>query len=153
MSIDTNKIKIENKLYEKYSKYINNFFLKFKKHYDTHEIIQLSDDVFIKLIANLNNIDEADNGIQKWIKTTCKNIKIDFDRKRGIKKNISIENINVVYEDNVFDFDIIHKNDFLNKFIKYKKEGYKNTEICKILNISERKLYREINRNKKHVTI
>lgn len=162
--MNINKIKNENILYNTYNKDINDYFKRYKSRYGEHEIYEMSHDVFIKLNDNFSKLTIENNNIRKWIFRTCRYVRIDFDRKIVIedKKKFEINNQLLYTKEDILideleqiDFETSFNNiDFLSKKILYHKSiGFKNNEICKILNISERNLYRKIDKIKKNVKI
>lgn len=156
-----NKVKTENNLYKKYFKHIEQFFIRFTNKYNEHDISQMCNDVFIKLNNNFNKLKDVDDElyIKKWLHTTCKNIKIDFDRKNNSEfSRVYVIDNNLYYDhavdDNIDTYNRLLKlnNKFLNGYIELKDKGFKNKEISKILKISERNLYRKLQNIKENVS-
>jgi DNA-directed RNA polymerase specialized sigma24 family protein len=162
--MNINKIKNENILYNTYNKDINDYFRRYKLKYGEHEIYEMSHDVFIVLNNNFNKLIVEKNNVRKWIFRTCRHVRIDYDRKLVIedKKKFEINNQLLYTKDDILtdeldqlDFDTSFTNidAILKKIIYHKSIGFNNKEICKILNISERNLYRKIDKLKKNVKI
>lgn len=158
---DILKKKKENQLYTKYYSQINSYFSKYGKIYDEHIINELSNDVFMKLNKNITKLDSQDDGIKKWLFTICKNIRIDHDRKRTVESRKKYTLINDIgkndfensIEDNILLEDGIKSklenyDSLTKKILLFKIHGYKNNEISNILNISERKITRNLNKIK-----
>lgn len=156
--MDIKKIKKEKDLYNKYYPIIDNYFNKYKYKYDDHSIVEMSNDVFCRLNKYYNKLIGEDNDITKWVYKISKNIRIDHERKLFLENRKKFI-INEYYKNETEHYsnilEIMDDDFIMNKEIRqysdYRNKGFTNKEISKLMNTSERNIYRIVNKFKENV--
>jgi RNA polymerase sigma-70 factor (ECF subfamily) len=125
------------------------------------DVDELANDVFMKIMGNCNGIDTM-NKLKALLRTTAKNVTIDYYRKQQTGKIIKTEEydsiaesfdsqeINKIYENDELLIQEINKQPKQRKkIILYKLDGYTVKEIAEKLMLSEWTVYNHLKAVKK----
>lgn len=120
---------------------------------DSEDIVQ---EVFIKLMKNIDKLGEDTNYIKAWLIRVTINMSKDYNKSAWYKKVSAIEEDSKEYEFDSQEQDVLKelaklKPVYRNTIYLYYYEGYKIHEIAKILNQNENTVSSNLTRARKQL--